>query len=425
MKELKPMHTDILVVGHGASGLLAASALAKDNNVLVVGRGTTATSLSTGCISYVRKDILRQERNRIDLGALALSVHPFNDIIERGSLSLEEILPEVSRFFLRSLSDQGLEMTDDAFNFFDMLTNAGNIYSCSIAPYFTASGRLDRMQGQRMALLGLEGFRDLDSRLVALMCESRLEDIRVRAHQRRLRLAGRSGDMTCSEASMAMRSLEAQEEISSIISDLSEDNVAIPPLFDLHHLHRGMSALCARTGRNVFELVTPLSLPGQRLQQALVRSAINHGCRLFCDRVVTRLQVEGARIVAARIETPTRTQRVSFNSMILATGNLVGGGLILRGQEVIDPFSIFKVGRFGEIQSLPEQTGYDTFMRSVVESGYLVTNEMRLIDKDGKPFENAFGAGAALASFSFPTGVGLGGELLTAWVAAKYAGEVS
>jgi hypothetical protein len=50
---------------------------------------------------------------------------------------------------------------------------------------------------------------------------------------------------------------------------------------------------------------------------------------------------------------------------------------------------------------------------------------MRLMTKDGRPFENAFGAGAALASFSFPTGVGLGGELLTAWVAAEYAREGS
>jgi hypothetical protein len=64
-------------------------------------------------------------------------------------------------------------------------------------------------------------------------------------------------------------------------------------------------------------------------------------------------------------------------------------------------------------------------MRQVVEMGYLVTNEMRLITREGKPFENAFGAGAALASFSFPTGVGLGGELLTAWVAAEYAKEGS
>jgi anaerobic glycerol-3-phosphate dehydrogenase len=125
------------------------------------------------------------------------------------------------------------------------------------------------------------------------------------------------------------------------------------------------------------------------------------------------------------IETPTRRQVVSFNSLILASGDLVGGGLAIAGREVVDPFSTFKVGTFGETETLPGQTQYDLAMRRVVEAGYLVTNEMRLMNKEGKPFENAFGAGSALASFSFPTGVGLGGELLTAWVAAEYAKEVS
>lgn len=416
---------DALVIGHGASGLLAASSLASDNNVAVVGKGATATSLSTGCVSYIRKDILRQEKGRIDLEALAHSVYPFNDIIERSSLSLEEVLPEVSSFFLRSLSDQGLEMTDDAFHFFDMLTNAGTTYACSIAPHFTASGRLDHLEGGRLALLGINGQRDLDPRLVAIVSARSLEGVKVRPYHHELaRLKGR-GSMSPAEAAFQMRSAEAREELASAISGLPEEHVAIPPLFDLQGFHKGMSELCAATGRNVFELVTPMSLPGQRLQEAMTRSAAGHGCRLMRNHHVAKLEVSGNRAVSATIRTPTRTQRVLFNSVIVATGDLVGGGLALQGREVLDPLSAFKVGRFGEVQPLPEQTGYDAAMRSVVESGYLVTNEMRLLTKDGRPFENAFGAGAALASFSFPTGVGLGGEMLTAWVAAEYAREVS
>lgn len=425
MRELKPVRVDALVIGHGASGLMAASALATgNNNVLVVGKGTTGTSLSTGCISYIRKDILRQDAGSIDLESLARSVHPFNDIIERSSLSLEETLPQVSSFFLRSLSDQGLEMTDDAYHFFDMLTNAGTTYSCSIAPLYTASGRLDRIEDGRLALLGIEGHRDLDPRLVAALASPYLHNIRVRPHWRRLACMSHGG-MTATEAARRLRQKGGMEELASAISDLEEENVAIPPLLPLTGFQKGMAGLCSSTGRNVFELVTPMSLPGLRLQEALERSAASHGCRLLKNHLVTKLEVEGSRVTSAVIQTPTRTQRVSFNSIVLATGDLVGGGLALSGREVQDPFAVFKVGRFGGQEELPDQTGYDTFMRQVVEMGYLVTSEMRLLDREGKRFENAFGAGAALASFSFPTGVGLGGELLTAWIAAEYAKEVS
>jgi anaerobic glycerol-3-phosphate dehydrogenase len=424
LKELPPIKVDALVIGHGASGLMAASALAsQNNNVLVVGKGATATSMSTGCISYIRKDILRQERGAIDLEALARSVHPFNDIMERGSLALEEVLLQASSFFQRSLSDQGLEMTDDAFHFFDMLTNAGTRYSCSIAPSFTASGRLDRLEGGSLALLGIEGHRDLDPRLVAAMCAGQVEGMRARAYWRRLDCMGRGG-MTATEAAARFKNGGTQELIKAI-SDLEEDSVAIPPLFGLQSVHKGMSELCSQSEKNVFELVTPMSLPGLRLQDAMERSAVGHGCHLMKNHLVTRLEVKRERAISALIETPTRRQVVSFNSLILATGDLVGGGLALAGREVVDPFSTFKVGWFGESEPFPGQTRYDAAMRQVVEAGYLVTHEMRLMTKEGKPFENAFGAGSALASFSFPTGVGLGGELLTAWIAAEYAKEGS
>ena len=424
MRDLPPIRVDALVIGHGASGLIAASALAgQSNNVLVVGKGTTATSLSTGCVSYIRKDIFKQERGAIDLEALARSVHPFNDIIEKGSLTLEEVLPQVNSFFLRSLSDQGLEMTDDAFHFFDMLTNAGTSYACSIAPSFTASGRLDRLEGGHLALLGVEGHRDLDPRLVASMSAGQAQDMRIRAYWRKLACMGKGG-MTSTEAALRFQK-GGKEELVKVLSDLGEENVAVPPLFSLQTLQKGMSELCSESGKNVFELVTPMSLPGLRLQEALERAAVGHGCRLLKNHMVTKLEVQKERVVSATIETPTRRQVVSFNSLILATGDLVGGGLNLLGREVVDPFSTFKVGKFGEIEVLPDQTGYDATMRQIVEAGYLVTNEMRLMNADGKPFENAFGAGAALASFSFPTGVGLGGELLTAWIAAEYAMEGS
>ncbi len=424
MRDLPLIKVDALVIGHGASGLMAASALAsQNNNVLVVGKGTTSTSLSTGCVSYIRKDIMSQEKGSIDLEALARSVHPFNDIIERGALSLEEVLPRVSSFFLRSLSDQGLEMTDDAFHFFDMLTNAGTSYSCSIAPYFTVAGRLDRLEGERLALLGIEGQRDLDPRLVASMIREHLPRTKIRPYWRKLScMSGR--DMTSIEAASRFQK-GGHQELLRVLSDLDEDNVAIPPLYGLQTVQKGMSDLCSRSGKNVFELVTPMSLPGLRLQEAMEKAALGNGCRLLKNHMVTRLEVSGERVVSATIETPTRKQQVHFNSLILATGDLVGGGLSLVGREVVDPFSTFKIGRFGEPEAMPNQTGYDSFMRQIIESGYLVTSEMRLMSKDGRPFENAFGAGAALASFSFPTGVGLGGELLTAWVAAEYAKEVS
>ena len=425
MRELEQLDTDVLVIGLGAAGLFAAASLARENkNVIVVGSGTTATSLSTGCISFIRDDIIQTERGGIDLESLVQSVHPFNDIIDRGSRTLESLMPEMSSFFVRSLSDQGLEMTDDVFHFFDLLTNAGTSYTCSIAPFFTVAGRLDSMVGSRLALLGILGHGDLDPDLVAAMFKAGRRKLKVRPYWTRLKASAGRQDLNPCEAAWLFRSGGSMDEIVQVIKELDEENVAIPPLFKLAEYQKGMSKIRNASGRNVFEMVTPLSLPGLRLQEALEKSAVAQGCRLLRNRKVTCLEFKGKRAISALLQTRTRAQKVNFNSMILATGDLVGGGLAVEEQEVKDPLQAFKVGKFDSKYAF-QQSGYEAAMRDIMETGFLVTNDMRLLSKDGKTVENAFGAGAALAGFSFPTGVGLGGSLLTAWVAALHAREVS
>jgi glycerol-3-phosphate dehydrogenase subunit B len=426
MRELKSVSCDVLVIGHGAAGLFAAAALAAENkSVAVVGSGITATALSSGCVSIIRDDIIRRERGKIDLESLSRSVHPFNDIIERSSMTLEALLPEMSSFFVRSLSDQGLEMTDDVFNFFDLLTNAGTAYTCSIAPFYTVAGRMDQMEGSSLALLGIPGYRDLDPDLVIGMAGREVRGVKLRPYWAALPSLGQRNEITALEAAFAFKEAKLREELISSLKGLKEDHVAIPPIFRLTEYQRGMAKLCHATGKNVFELVTPLSLPGMRLQEAMSRSAVAEGARLMRGRTVRKLEWKGRRVTSAIVETRSRQQRISFNSLILASGDLVGGGLAVQGSEVRDPLGAFKVGKFEAEEQAYHANGYMARMHDVTETGFIVTNEMRLLGQDGKAVDNAFGAGAALASFSFPTGVGLGGCLLTSWVAAQHAKEVS
>jgi len=426
MRELKNISCDVLVIGQGAAGLLAAAALAAENkSVIAVGSGISATALSTGCISIIRDDIIRGDKGKIDLESLARSVHPFNDIIERSSMTLEALLPEMSSFFVRSLSDQGLEMTDDAFNFFDLLTNAGTAYTCSIAPFYTVAGGLDQMDGSSLALLGIPGHRDLDPDLVVKMAGKEVSGVKVRPYWASIPSLGQRNEVTALEAAFAFKDATVREELIRCIKELREDNVAIPPIFRLSEYQRGMAKLCHATGKNVFELVTPLSLPGLRLQEAMSRSALSEGVRLMRARTVSKLERKGRRVTSAIVETRTRQQRISFNSLILASGDLVGGGLAVQGAEVRDPLGVFKVGKFASEERSYQANSYMTRMHDITETGFVVTSEMRLLAPDGKAVDNAFGAGAALASFSFPTGVGLGGCLLTSWVAAQHAKEVS
>ncbi|MCX6652737.1 MAG: FAD-binding protein [Methanomassiliicoccales archaeon] len=424
MRELDPLEIDVLVLGGGAAGLMAASVLADEGkSVAVVSRSATATALSTGCISFVRSDVFRERGAKVDLETLAHSVHPFSDLFDGASSTLEEIILDMSAFLVRALVDEGLEMSADVFTYHRLLTNLGTSYNCSLAPLHTAAGELDELERSGLVFLGFRGHPDLDPDLAAHIVSSDRRLKSPSSHWAKLKTFKGRTELTVTEAAEILRSEAAKEEVAKVISDLSEENVAVPPLFRLAHFEKGMRWLRKATGRNVFELVTPLSLPGQRLQEGLEKHAASEGCILLQDRELTGLRFEGNRVVEATVVSRTREQRMRFNALIVASGDVIGGGLSLEGLEVRDPLSAFKVGKVKK--SRVGVRGIELKALETVETGLLAGNDTRLISKEGVHMQNAFGAGSVLAGFSYPTGVGLGGSLITAWVAARTAKEVA
>ncbi len=422
MKDMPAARVDVLIIGQGAAGLLAGISLGKDHSVAVVGCQASATSLSTGCISVFSQEAETGSGGRINLESLARSVHPFSSIIERSAMNLETLLPEMSRMFFRALADQGLDMSDDLFRQHPLLTNMGTEYTCSSAPVHTLNGRLDRMMGSKLAVLGIAGGLDLDADLVPRLIDAKRWRLRVTSHW--VSIKALKGRRNCNPGEIAetFRSEEAFEQLITTIKDLDEENVMIPPLFPLSNYSSRMTALRQKSGRNAFEAVTPLSLPGQRLQGAMERAAQTEGCRMLKGRTAVKLQIEDDFVTGAIISSRTRRRLYHFNSIIIATGDVIGGGLAIKGREIVDPFDVLKVATFPPHADEIKGAG---MAEAAEETGYLVGNDMRLISKEGRPLRNAFGAGAALAGFSFPTGVGLGGSLLTSFVAAKSVREVN
>ena len=236
MRDLPPVRVDVLIIGQGAAGLLAGISLGRDHSVAVVGDRASATSLSTGCISVISQEAETISGGRIDLESLAHSVHPFSDIIDRSAMSLETLLPEMSETFFRAMADQGLEMSDDLFHQYPLLTNVGTEYSCSSAPIHTISGQLDRMAGSKLAVLGIDGGMDMDADLVPLLFDRERWRMRISSHW--ASIEGLKGRRNCNpgEIAEAFRSEEALEQLIEAIKDLDEENVMIPPLVPALHL---------------------------------------------------------------------------------------------------------------------------------------------------------------------------------------------
>jgi anaerobic glycerol-3-phosphate dehydrogenase len=279
-----------------------------------------------------------------------------------------------------------------------LMGNSGNRYRCRLAPQYTALGALETMQQSSLAVVGIEGNSEVDPELV---CSLLRQDAGIKADPVHISNRGR---VSLNALTDALRQVEA-------------DAIMLPPLFQLRDYNAAMLELNERTGRIVFEPVTPLSLPGLRLAQSMRDMLTISGCRLMDHRRVAKLFQIGGRYDTAIVQTPGTTQEVNFSTLIIAGGNAIGPGLSISGKDVTDPFEAFTINR-----KLESQVGLP--INRALSSGYEVDGRYRVIMSNGNSAENVFACGSALAGISYPLGKGLLDALDGAWDAAHYA-EVS
>ena len=417
---------DFLVVGHGAAGLLCGSLISsRGRSVAIVGRTTTATALSTGCFTLFRPPGIVPGPSRTDFDMLSRTVAPFNSLFERSPENLAGSLSEILSFIIPRLRSQGLPMSGDFNHSYSVLSNTGTPYSCSVSPSYVEKGRLDWNASGTVALLGILGLRDFDPDLAVSTLESAMGRRNVRAYWTQIPEVKERHDMSSSDVAALNERAPLEEGIADILKELGEESVGLPPLFSLPQFIRKMECLERQTGKRVFEVATPMSLPGQRLHDALENVAAREGCRLLKGLTAVDVEFSGNHASSVTVRSRSREQRITFSRLIFATGDLVGGGLVPDGDRVEEAISSLQVESRGgtDFYPPPDPSLSSQALRDVMQSGVRADPHLRLFTMQGGTLDNVFGAGSVLSGFSLPTGVGLGGVMLTSWMAARNAME--
>ncbi|MCC7535188.1 MAG: FAD-binding protein [Deltaproteobacteria bacterium] len=149
---------------------------------------------------------------------------------------------------------------------------------------------------------------------------------------------------------------------------------------------------------------------------------------------VVRIEGPAVRVVVRGdgVSVETGSGSVAADRVVLATGSLLGGGLVLSDGELREPLLDLPVGVRGEPLALPSSArGRDPVALLGAElhagglgssAGVRVDASMRVIDRDETPMARVLAAGALLADHD-PTrdGTGLGVATLTGWVAGATA----
>jgi glycerol-3-phosphate dehydrogenase subunit B len=325
---------DLLVIGAGPAGLLAASvASGRGARVRILAAGIGTTHLCPGWIGVLDTEapaILRRGDGRptgspqdltdaLNQWITDYPEHPYAlaglDALEGGISAFREVCAVA-----------GLEYAGDLRANYRLPTALGALAPAALAPASFIAGDA-RLPGE-MLIAGPAGWRDF----YPALCAGNLARQGVPARSVVFTLPD-AGKFDATPVGLA-RLFERSDVRARVTAQLKANlngvaRVGFPAVLGLEKHAEVWRDLQDRLEAPVFEIPTlPPSVPGMRLYGVLRKALQRAGARILLDMTVARGMIEGGRAVGVVVPSPAREATYRADQIILASGGLYGGGLV-------------------------------------------------------------------------------------------------
>ncbi len=403
------MKTEVLVIGAGFAGLNTAYQLAKRGyNVTVVYKGFGATAMSSGCFdilgySYKQNDYTLDPIKAFDH---LPEDHPYKIITGGNKNEFKKLikqavdaLPEIFSDFLHG----------DYLRNKNFITMGGTIKTTAYVQKTMKGAEVN--DGETYVILGLEGVYDFHPKLVETMLKTYLRaygytETRIKT------VTLKTKDLTDSIYASAYLPLTVNiKKFKKVLEKTAKKYSGvklIPPL--IHNFKVARDLIESFEGEVSEVPATPIYSPGLRLVEKMISISKNMGVALK--------HVEKAKVKANTgkviLEKNNRTTELNPEIVIIATGDLIGGGLEVKGSAIVEVVTGKKI--IGTIEDKPSEDyfGHDKISRI----GVKVNEKLQSTKEEGAA--NIFYVGSIIANYDYNLEKsGLGVPLLTSWKLVK------
>jgi glycerol-3-phosphate dehydrogenase subunit B len=404
------MHYDLIIIGMGLSGLMAAKTAAEaGRKVLIIGKGMGCLTLFSNTIDVLGK-IPETTRLRDGLSQWIQDhlEHPYSKV---GLTGIEEGLSSFTSLFHPPYSFQ----TIGDGNCF-LPTGAGTMRLTYLIPDTMVAGASSKKK--KGLIVGFKGFRDfyagyvagpLNWRGIALsLPETPGQEISATALSRRM------------EKEPFRKTIG--QEIKKNLS--GETCVGFPAILGMNDPIKVKRDLEEKIGVGVFEIPTlPPSIPGMRIFNRFKEWLIRKGVTFLLGHSVSKVSIKNKRCEGVYVFNPPVYNFYTANRFILATGRFIGGGLIVDRRGISEPIFNFPVPQTGSQEEWFGKSFFDE--HPIHRMGILTDSSLHPIDETGEPIlENVRVAGTILSGHDCMDEKSREGiEIATGYTAAKKAME--
>jgi anaerobic glycerol-3-phosphate dehydrogenase B subunit len=421
------MDYDVIVIGSGIAGTLAAINAARNKKVAVIRKGYGASALSSGAFDIASKT---GTRGRPLKGLSTLSV-AITEILENEQNHPYSIL---SRTFTGDRFNEFIGMVKTVGSqFFDELKSVGLGYEGSwenlmIIPNLHGtfkvtsfcqpsmeSGNLARLRGRKLLFVGFDKITSHSktragflSRLLSDYGFVSFKDIsytNINIHEHNI--AYNENDLV-SLASV----MDTPEQARYILNVLKQslagieyEHAFIPPIMGIAGYNDVYQMFVDVFGYTVSEfLSSSFSSAGLRLQYALDKLLAKHGVTIINGTVVCEQNNDKIKTLTI-IKKDGNSSQISANSFVLATGKFISNGI---KKDTTWKEAVFGLPLFigSHVIREPFPMNYltdDPFDEQILFSmGVKVDEYLRPVNEDGKViYNNLFAAGSILSGYNY------------------------
>ncbi len=417
-------NTDVLVVGMGMAGMMAAYAAAqRGKNVTLLATGLGALTIASGCIDvlgYTQKDdtsTLRAVQNPFTALEALPSHHPYHLVGKKGVEASLRTLQEIFTTY------EGDFLCKEGKNTW-VPTIIGTLKPTYFYP--ASSDTAPLLTAKHIQVVSVDAIRDCHPQLIVQQLQkypaynnSSMSTALLTSHFGTAHRAVSPLDVA--------RYVDTDKGFQWLASSLAQLNkntgaFLVPPILGTGKKSPSVwKKLQEKLGCPVVEMLSlPPGVGGQRLYTVFLQALRAQGVRIIENATISHAEIIDKRCMALFSQGEGVSHRHEAQNFILATGGILGGGIETK------PGKAFEKILGIELDTPPnqEQWAADTAFgdHAFTKMGVHTNEKLQAIDNQGTPLvNNIYFAGRTLGNYDFAAEKsGNGVAIATGWHAAQH-----
>ncbi|WP_378950341.1 anaerobic glycerol-3-phosphate dehydrogenase subunit GlpB [Pelosinus sp. sgz500959] len=390
---------DVIVIGGGLSGLMAAAVSVKNNKkVTLLSLGAGTLTIGGGIVDVMGYVNGGEPAATPSAGLLQVDTeHPYKKI---GRPAIEKSI----EFFKEICAQEGYPYLGNLNEMQWIPTAAGTLKPTCLVPKTMDTTKLK--EANHVVVLGFEALKDFYPHLISKNLK-KLPGFTEKTYEVVMIDPGLADgrDVTALDVARLLDTeqglAECTQKMRAVIKPGSV--VVIPPVLGTSPDYRILDNLQKSLKCTFVECASvPPSITGLRLRTMMLRYLKKNGVRIVEQATVARSIVKDGQCTAVITAGIDRERTYYAKSFILANGGFYGGGLVAEPENVIEPIFNLPIAAPSDHELWANMSLFSNEPQPFALIGISVDEKMRPLDEVGKVvLTNVFVAGRNLRGYDF------------------------